>query len=114
MLLELAEALDGSSRQKTFVFVSTDGAAADNAGARRFADHYPDRGKVDAVLVLEDLGAADAAPAVGGAVVDRLATRSLQVARTASAELERETGAGSRLAVVARPVPAPGVAADAA
>jgi hypothetical protein len=56
-LLELAAALDGSSRQKTFVLVSTDGGAADSAGARRLAEIYPNRSKVDAVLVLDDLAA---------------------------------------------------------
>ena len=40
------------------MLVSTDGAAADAAGARRLAESYPDRDKVDAVLVLDDLGAA--------------------------------------------------------
>ena len=74
-LLELAQALDGSSRKKTFVFVSADGSAAGGAGARRFAESYGDRDKVDALLVLDDIGAASAAPAVRGALVDQLAPR---------------------------------------
>ena len=40
VLLELAQALDALDRTKTIVFVSTDGATADDAGARRFAEHY--------------------------------------------------------------------------
>ena len=39
------------------MLVSTDGGAADSAGARRLAEIYPNRSKVDAVLVLDDLAA---------------------------------------------------------
>jgi hypothetical protein len=92
VLLELAAALDASSRNKTFVFVSTDGSAADSAGARRFLDEYPDRGKVDAVLVLEDLGAADARrPFVVPWAADS-GRGSLQMLRTTDAAVAREAG----------------------
>ena len=40
VLLELAQALDALDRTKTIVVVSSDGATADDAGARRFAEHY--------------------------------------------------------------------------
>jgi hypothetical protein len=91
-LLQLASALDGSSRRKTFVFVSTDGAAADMAGARRFAEHYPDRAKIDAMIVLDDVAATEArspyvVPWSSGS--QRIA---LQVERTATLAVERETG----------------------
>src|SRR5439155_10070333 len=59
-LLELSRASAAFDHSKTLVFVSTDGAEADNAGARRFAIRYPERGKVDAVLVLDDLAATPA------------------------------------------------------
>jgi hypothetical protein len=95
-LLQLGQALDGSSRRKTFVFVSLDGSAAGNAGARRFAEDYPDRDKVDAVLVLDEIGAAaQRRPFV---VPWSTSSRrgSLQVARTADAALARESGSRSR------------------
>jgi hypothetical protein len=59
-MLELAKALAGVRHKKTLVFASTDGGEADSAGARRFAENYPDRDKVDAVLVLDDVAATDA------------------------------------------------------
>jgi len=95
VLLALADALDGSSRHRTFVFVSADGAAADSAGARRFVDHYPDRGKVDAVLVLEDVGAEAARRPFVVPWSSDSHRSSLQISRTASAELAREADAGT-------------------
>jgi Peptidase family M28 len=92
VLLELAGALDGSSRKKTFVFVSLDGSAADSAGARRFADTYKDKDKVDAVLVLDDIGAASASRPFLIPWASDSKRGSIQVLRTASAELAREAG----------------------
>jgi peptidase M28-like protein len=91
VLLQLAQALDGSSREKTFVFVSVDGSVAGGAGARRFADTYADRSKVDAVLVVDDIGAASARRpfVVPWSTTSRRA--SLQVVRTADAALARES-----------------------
>jgi hypothetical protein len=93
VLLELAGALDGSSRKKTFVFVSLDGSDADSAGARRFIDTYADRDKVDAVLVLDDIGAADARRPFLLPWASDSRRGSLQVLRTADAALAREAGA---------------------
>jgi hypothetical protein len=96
VLLQLAQALDGSSRRKTFVFVSLDGGVAGNAGARRFAENYPDRSKVDAVLVVDDIGAVSARrPFVVPWSTDSR-RGSLQVARTADAALSRESNTTSR------------------
>ena len=58
VLLELAQALDALDRRRTIVFVSADGGAEGMAGARRFAERYVDRQKVEAALVLDDVGAA--------------------------------------------------------
>ena len=91
-LLELASALDGSSRKKTFVLVSTDGAVADAAGARRLAESYPDRDKVDAVLVLDDLGGTPASRPFLIPWSTDSSRGSLQALRTADAALRRETG----------------------
>jgi Peptidase family M28 len=93
VLLELAQALDALDRSKTVVLVSTDGATADDAGARRFADHHPDPGKVDVALVLDDIGAATPRrPFVVPWSTDSHRA-SLVTARTVEVALRRETGA---------------------
>lgn len=61
-LLELARALEGRASRKSLVLVSTDGSTLGNAGARRFAETAPDRGRIAAVLALSDLGAPGGAP----------------------------------------------------
>jgi hypothetical protein len=90
VLLELASALDASSRKKTFVFVSTDGSVGDSAGAQRFVDAYPDKDKVDAVLVLDDPGAADVRRPFLIPWSTGSGRGSLQMLRTADAALARE------------------------
>jgi hypothetical protein len=91
VLLQMAQALDGSSRKKTFVFVSLDGSAAGNAGARRFAETYPDRSKVDAVLIVDDIGAAAARRPYVVPWSSSSHRGSLQAVRTAQAALARES-----------------------
>ena len=92
VLLELTQALDALDRSKTIVLVSTDGATADDAGARRFADRYPGRDKVDVALVLDDIGAATARrPFVIPWSTDSRRA-SLAAARTVDTALRRETG----------------------
>jgi hypothetical protein len=95
-LLQLAQALDGSSRRKTFVFVSLDGSAAGNAGAQRFAEAYPDLDKVDAVLAVDDIGAAPPRRPFVVPWASSARRGSLQVLRTAHAALARESGTRSR------------------
>ncbi len=96
VLLQLAQAVAGSSRKKTFVFVSLDGSAADNAGARRFAERYPGRDKVDAVLLVDDIGAATAKRPFVIPWSPNSRRPSLQVVRTADQALARESGARPR------------------
>src|SRR5204863_6715396 len=96
VLLQLAQALDGSSRRKTFVFVSVDGSAAGQAGARRFAEHYPDRAKVDALLMVDDIGAATSKRPFVIPWATSSRRGSLQVFRTVDAALARESAARSR------------------
>jgi len=96
VLLQLAQALDGSSRRKTFVFVSLDGSAAGQAGARRFAEHYPDRSKVDAVLMVDDIGADRSKRPFVIPWATSSRRGSLQVFRTADAALAHESAARSR------------------
>jgi hypothetical protein len=90
ILLELAKVIAGVRHNKTFVFVSTDGGTADSAGARRFAADYPDREKVDAAVVIDDIAAASATRPflVPWSSDDRRG--SLQLVRTAEAALRRE------------------------
>ena len=113
ILLELAKVLAGVRHNKTIVFVSTDGATADSAGARRFAATYPERDKVDAALVIDDIAAASARrPFLVPWSSD--ATRgSLQLLRTADAALKRELSSERRLGIGGGPVHQAGVAADA-
>ncbi len=61
-LLELARALEGRASRKSLVLVSTDGSTLGSAGAQRFAETAPDRGRIDAVLALSDLGAPGGEP----------------------------------------------------
>jgi hypothetical protein len=95
VLLELTQALDALDRSKTIVVVSSDGATADDAGARRFAEHYPGRDRVDVALVIDDIGAAaPRRPFVLPWSTDSNRA-SLATARTAEVALRRETGAAA-------------------
>jgi Peptidase family M28 len=100
VLLELAKALAGVRHSKTIVFVSTDGGEADSAGARRFAERYPDRDKVDAVLVLGDVGSASARRPYLVSWSNDTSRSSLQLIRTANTALAREGGSGAGSASV--------------
>jgi hypothetical protein len=94
VLLELATALAGVSHDKTLVFASVDGGQADSAGARRFAEKYPDRANVDAVLVLDDIAALHPhRPYVIEWSADSR-RGSLALVRSLGAALARETGTG--------------------
>jgi hypothetical protein len=95
VLLELTQALDALDRSKTIVVVSSDGATADDAGARRFADHYAGRDRVEAALVIDDIGARTLRrPFVIPWSTDSHRA-SLDAARTVEAALRRETGAAA-------------------
>jgi hypothetical protein len=92
VLLELAKMLAGVRHNKTIVFVSVDGGSADNAGARRFAASYPERGKVDAALLIDDIAAASARRPFLIPWSTDPKRGSLQFLRTADAALRREIG----------------------
>lgn len=95
MLLELATALGDAHHTRTIVFVSTDGGTANSAGARRFAEHYPDRGKIDAIVVLEDVAATDSKRPFVVPWSTGAERAPLQLARTADAAVARESGASA-------------------
>lgn len=93
VLLELAQALDALDRRKTIVFVSADGASEGMAGAQRFAERYADRRKVEAALVLDDIGAAPPQRPYVVPWSSSSSRASLTATRTAEAALVREAGA---------------------
>jgi peptidase M28-like protein len=95
VLLELAKALAGVQHKKTLVFVSADGGRADAAGARRFADSYPDRDKVDAVIVLDDIATARERRPFLVPWSSDTGRSSLQLLATQDASLRREIGTGA-------------------
>jgi Peptidase family M28 len=95
VLLELARALSAVRHQKTLVFVSTDGGTAGGAGARRFAERWPDKGKVDAVLVLDDVAAAYARRPFLVPWSSDSRRASPELVRSANFALAKELGAGA-------------------
>ena len=61
-LLEIASSFSGSTHSKTLVFVSTDGGSAAAVGARRFGDAYPGNEQLEAIISVEQPGAARPRP----------------------------------------------------
>ena len=57
VLIELATVLSSVRHRKTITLVSTDGATEAGAGARYFAENLGDKGRVDGIFVLDNLGA---------------------------------------------------------
>jgi hypothetical protein len=94
MLLELAQAMDALDRRRTMVFVSADGGSEGMEGAQRFAERYVDRQKVEAALVLDDVGAADQRKPYIVPWSTGSSRASLAAVRTVNAALVRETGGG--------------------
>jgi hypothetical protein len=94
MLLELAQAMDALDRRRTMVFVSADGGSEGMVGAKRFAERYVDRQKVEAALVIDDLGAADPQLPYIVPWSTGSSRASLAAVRTVDAALARETGGG--------------------
>jgi hypothetical protein len=91
-LLELARVIKGRPSRKTLVLASVDGSTVGDAGARRFAGTAEDRDRIDAVIVLSNLGARSAR---GPLVIawsndDRRGSIGLQ--RTATASVREEVG----------------------
>lgn len=91
-LLEMAAAAGAARHRKTLIFVSTEGAAAGGAGARRFAERFPRREKVEAAIVLDQ-------PAVRGARTPFLipwsagpGSTSIQLVQSAKTAIRQEVG----------------------
>jgi hypothetical protein len=92
-LLELARVISGRPSRKTLVLASVDGSTLGDAGARRFASTVEDRDRIEAVVVLSNLGASSARgpQLVAWSTDDRRGSIGLQ--RTASASIREEVGA---------------------
>ena len=95
LLLELAQAMDALDRRRTIVFVSADGGTEGMAGAQRFAERYVDRQKVEAALVIDDLGAVAPQKPYLVPWSTGSSRASLAAVRTVDAAVQRETGSGA-------------------
>ena len=91
-LLELARVIKGRPSRKTLVLASVDGSTLGDAGARRFARTAEDRDRIEAVVVLSNLGADSARGPllVGWSNDDSRGSIGLQ--RTATASVREELG----------------------
>jgi len=91
-LLELARVIKGRPSRKTLVFASVDGSTLGDAGARRFAHTAEDRDRIEAVVVLSNLGAGSARGpiVIAWSTDDRRGGIGLQ--RTATASVREEFG----------------------
>jgi hypothetical protein len=56
-ILEIARVLQGTPSRKTLVLASVDGGALGDLGVRRLLDKLPDRDKIEAAIVISNLGA---------------------------------------------------------
>lgn len=94
-LLELARVIKGRPSRKTLVLASVDGSTFGDAGARRFAETAEDRDRIQAVVVLSNLGASAAQGPllIAWSTDDRRGSIGLQ--RTAATSLREELGTAS-------------------
>ena len=107
-LLQFATVFQGRAARRTLVLASVGGPTVGDAGARRFADTFPDRDQIDAVLVLSNLGArgSPGSPLIawsndasrGGIGLMRTATASLRQEVERPVEEEGPLGQLARLA----------------
>ena len=91
-LLELARVIKGRPSRKTLVLASVDGSTLGDAGARRFARTAEDRDRIEAVVVLSDLGAHSSNGPVIIAWSNDSRRGSIGLQRTATASVREELG----------------------
>jgi Peptidase family M28 len=92
-LLEIANALSGSTHSKTLVFVSTDGCGAGALGARRFVRDYTGADLIDAAIVLSQPASQDPRPPLLIPWSTGPESTASQLAETAKRTVSEETGA---------------------
>jgi len=91
-LLELARVIQGRPSRKTLVLASVDGSTFGDAGARRFARTAEDRDRIEAVIVLSNLGAGSARGPNVIAWSSDSRRGSIGLHRTAAASVREEVG----------------------
>jgi len=91
-LLELARVIRGRPSRKTLVLASVDGSTMGDAGARRFMRTAEDRDRIQAVIVLSNLGAARARGPTVLAWSNDHRRGGIGLYRTAVASLREEFG----------------------
>ena len=89
-LLEFARVFEGRASTKTLVLASVDGSQLGDAGARHFADTLSERGDVEAVIVLSDLGATRSSGPLVLSWSNDTGRGNLGIERTVSASLREE------------------------
>ena len=91
-LIELARVLGGRAPRKTVILASVDGSARGEAGVRRLMSRFEDRDLIDAVVVIDELGARRSkGPLVVSSSNDHR-RGSLGLDRTAQSSLRAELG----------------------
>ena len=91
-LLEVANVLEGRAPRKTVVLASVDGSTLGDAGVRRLVDRYEGRDLVDAVIVIDELGARRSKGPLVVSWSNDHGRGSIGLERTANASLRAELG----------------------
>lgn len=91
-LLEVANVLQGRAPRKTVVLASVDGSTRGDAGVRRMAERFEGRDLVDAVIVVDQLGARRSKGPLVVSWSNDHGRGSLGLERTAIASLRAELG----------------------
>src|SRR5215208_2858066 len=91
-LLEVARVLGGRAPRKTVVLASVDGSARGDAGVRRLAERLDDRELIDAIVVMDQLGARHSRGPLVVTWSNDHKRGNLGLERTAQASLRAELG----------------------
>ena len=104
-LLELARVLGGRAPRKTVILASVDGSSRGDAGVRRLMTKFEDRGLIDAVIVIDQLGARRSKGPLAVTWTNDHKRGSLGLERTAQTSLRAELGSAPGTASFLTQVP---------